>query len=330
LELHSAVTSRRSAIESLISEIEEIEDAVSEWQRNEHAPASEVRFKQTLYVDWYTRAQVWLTEPVLTRFRDMYNRGSFTPRIKAFLSNPLELSVLYNSENPTPLLSKWQNQFEKAFKTSVDTQREILIGAMHTSAGVLQELEALADAFRRFPRYLAALHDSGNGALSTLSVENEKDLQGVVLAILRLMYDDVRPEDYISQHGGSRTRVDFFVADTGVMVETKMTRDSLRDKEVGNELLEDFGRYPSHPKCTGIFAFVYDPKKLLKNPVALQNDLTRVESDLVTRTLADTSVGIRNSRHPEGPVLNLDAQAIRELLAGIKDGECAGHATVTP
>ena len=39
------------------------------------------------------------------------------------------------------------------------------------------------------------------------------------------------------------------------------------------------------------------------------------------RRRADGSVAMRNSRHPDGPVLTYERRAMRELLAGVKDGE---------
>lgn len=39
------------------------------------------------------------------------------------------------------------------------------------------------------------------------------------------------------------------------------------------------------------------------------------------RQRADGSVAMRNSRHPDGAVLTYERRAMRELLAGVKDGE---------
>jgi hypothetical protein len=100
-----------------------------------------------------------------------------------------------------------------------------------------------------------------------------------------MLYDDVRPEDYVSQFAGANSRVDFLIRGVGVIVETKMTRPSLTDKRVGEELLIDWGRYQRHPDCKGIFALVYDPSRRLSNPTALESDLSGDNGGLWTRVL---------------------------------------------
>ena len=107
----------------------------------------------------------------------------------------------------------------------------------------------------------------------------------LVRAILRLLYPDVRAEDPVSQQAGASSRVDFLIRDAGVIIETKMTRKSLTDKKVGEELLIDRGRYQRHPDCQGIFALVYDPERYLHNPAGLEHDLSQGTSDISTRVI---------------------------------------------
>ncbi|WP_164704379.1 hypothetical protein [Blastococcus litoris] len=107
-----------------------------------------------------------------------------------------------------------------------------------------------------------------------LALTNEKGFQVAVHAILRLLYEDVREEDFVSQFAGAGSRVDFFLAESGVLVETKMTRPGLTDRKIGEELLVDWGRYKRHPDCRGILALIYDPDNHIANTAALERDLT--------------------------------------------------------
>ncbi|MFS2090330.1 hypothetical protein [Paenarthrobacter nicotinovorans] len=82
----------------------------------------------------------------------------------------------------------------------------------------------------------------------------------------------------IPSRAGANSRVDFVLPEVGVIVETKMTRESMSAKKLGEELLVDLGRYPAHPNCEAIVAYVYDPDKRLQNPRGIERDLTRTTS----------------------------------------------------
>lgn len=47
----------------------------------------------------------------------------------------------------------------------------------------------------------------------------------------------------------------------------------MKDKEIGDELLQDIARYKNHPDCDTLFCFVYDPQGLVQNPRGLEEDL---------------------------------------------------------
>ena len=53
-----------------------------------------------------------------------------------------------------------------------------------------------------------------------------------------------------------------------------MASSKLSDKLIGEQLIVDMNRYQSHPDCKRLVCFVYDPEGHVKNPVALENDLS--------------------------------------------------------
>ncbi|WP_371400846.1 hypothetical protein OHA10_23060 [Kribbella sp. NBC_00662] len=95
----------------------------------------------------------------------------------------------------------------------------------------------------------------------------------------------MQPEDAVPQQAGAASRVDFLLRETGVIIETKMTRPSLTDKKVGEELAIDWNRYQRHPDCQAIMGVVYDPDRYVSNAAALEHDLSSDDSDPATRVL---------------------------------------------
>jgi hypothetical protein len=67
--------------------------------------------------------------------------------------------------------------------------------------------------------------------------------------------------------------MDFLLKRERVVVETKMTRKNLGQKEVANELTEDIARYRKHPDCGALVCFVYDPAHICKNAAAIETDV---------------------------------------------------------
>ena len=53
-----------------------------------------------------------------------------------------------------------------------------------------------------------------------------------------------------------------------------MTRDGLNDKKLGEELIVNIAHYKQRG-CKAVICFVYDPEHLLKNPNAIEIDLSR-------------------------------------------------------
>lgn len=275
----------RTQIENLLDESHEIEQIIAAWQASESTTPKEIRTGQSRYQAWYARALPLIPEPQLAQFKDMYEGGDFIKRIRSFLAAPLALNDFYDPNTPSPFVNRWRHPFDTNFVENFHTQRGILQSLIYAVADVSPALDVLAEVFARFPDFLQILQNSGRHNIPSPRVEEEVDLQVLVHACLRLFYDDVRPEDYVPEYGGGRSRVDFLLPETGIIVETKMTRKTLNDKKVGDELLIDWGRYSKHPDCRGIFALVYDPERRLQNPSGLQSDLSKEQGNPATRVL---------------------------------------------
>ncbi len=106
----------------------------------------------------------------------------------------------------------------------------------------------------------------------TLTISDEYDVQDLLGAILRGLFDDVRPEEYSPSYAGgsSKTGIIFFLKREKTVIEIKMADAKLRDKQIGEQLIIDIKRYQQHPDCKRLICFVYDPGGFLKNPGGLE------------------------------------------------------------
>lgn len=138
------------------------------------------------------------------------------------------------------------------------------------------KLETILTRFHRVARQLQHRH---NGR-STLTIEDEFDVQDLLHALLRLFFDDIRPEEWTPSYAGGSSRVDFLLKTEKTFVEVKKTRASLTAKEIGEQLSIDIAHYQAHPECRSLFCFVYDPEGHVRNPTGLENDLNRETNGL--------------------------------------------------
>ena len=97
-------------------------------------------------------------------------------------------------------------------------------------------------------------------------ITDEYDVQDLMHAILKLHFDDVRPEEWTPSYAGNSSRMDFFLKREQIVVEAKMTRKGLDQKEVANQPIQDKERYRTHPDCKALVCLVYDPGGLCQNP----------------------------------------------------------------
>lgn len=132
---------------------------------------------------------------------------------------------------------------------------------------------------RRFPLYARQLTVRHNNR-ETVAVKDEYDVQDLMHAMLNLHFDDVRPEEWTPSYAGSASRTDFLLKREQIVIEAKMTRKNLDQKEVANQLMIDKGRYRAHPDCETLLCFVYDPEGKCHNPTALEDDLSEQEGEL--------------------------------------------------
>ena len=125
---------------------------------------------------------------------------------------------------------------------------------------------------RRFASCVRQLGRRHRGR-DALRITDEYDVQDLMRALLALHFDDVRDEEWTPSYAGNSSRIDFLLKPERIVVEAKMTRPGLNQRQVTDELIVDKERYRSHPDCGTLICFVYDPEGRCENPAALESDV---------------------------------------------------------
>ena len=145
----------------------------------------------------------------------------------------------------------------------------------------MRDIENICDKFHQVARTLRSRY----GDRPTLEVGDEYDVQDLFHSLLFIHFDDVRPEEVSPSYAGKSSRMDFLLKIERIVIEIKKTRSGLGAKELGSQLIEDIERYKTHPGCSLLVCFVYDPEGLVGNPRGIENDLNRDEGPFPVRVL---------------------------------------------
>ena len=142
-------------------------------------------------------------------------------------------------------------------------------------------IEKLCSKFHLVTKQLRTRHANR----ATIDVADEYDVQDLLHGILRIFFDDIRPEEWTPSYAGKSSRMDFLLKDHRMVIETKMTRKGLEAKEIGTQLIEDIARYKHHPDCNTLICFVYDPEGFIANPAGLAKDLSTEENGFSVKVI---------------------------------------------
>jgi hypothetical protein len=146
-------------------------------------------------------------------------------------------------------------------------------------------VEQIVALCRRFPLFVERLRTRQRQRVPLEKIKDEYDVQDLLHAILKLHFDDVRPEEVTPSYAGSSSRVDFHLPKERIVVEAKMTRSNLGQKEVADELIIDANRYRTVPGVETLICLVYDPDKRCQNPTALERDVEASGVQLSVRAI---------------------------------------------
>ena len=96
----------------------------------------------------------------------------------------------------------------------------------------------LRQIFENFGKLAGALRQR-YGQRQPFEIQDEYDVQDITSGLLKLHFDEVRRETWTPPYAGNASRVDFVLPQTKVVVEAKMTRASLTQRALVDQLIVD-------------------------------------------------------------------------------------------
>ena len=191
-----------------------------------------------------------------------------------FHYNPLIVDVY--SDYSEDDLKHFRNDFEttkKNIENYIEDLKDDMFDDSIETGYSTKELENIFKKFHNIARQLLIRRENRH----SLKINDEYDVQDLLHSLLRLYFDDVRPEEWTPSYAGSSSRMDFLLKEIKTVIEVKKTRETLKDKELGEQLIIDIEKYAEHTDCETLYCFVYDPEGIILNPRGLENDLSRNE-----------------------------------------------------
>ncbi|WP_367849683.1 hypothetical protein [Rhodoferax sp. WC2427] len=158
----------------------------------------------------------------------------------------------------------------------------VATGSIESGTDQRRLLDALDELVLRFHAVAVQLR-SRHAERPTLDVNDEYDVQDLMHALLRLHFNDVRPEEWVPSYAGSASRTDFLLPEIDTVIEIKKTRSGLNAKSVGEQLIIDIAKYKKHPQCRRLVCFVYDPEGRVANPAGIESDLNTGDHGIEVR-----------------------------------------------
>ena len=180
-----------------------------------------------------------------------------------------EISKQENISDKT--LYNWRNKVKTSGQPVPCKTKTTEDWSVETKLAAIANVERIIKRFHKVARQLRSRYADR----PAIEIEDEYDVQDVFHALLKLFFDDVRPEEYTPSYAGSASRVDFLLKSEQIIIEIKKTRKGLAAKQIGEQLIIDSQRYQAHPDCKHLVCFVYDPEGRVANPNGIEKDLTK-------------------------------------------------------
>ncbi len=191
------------------------------------------------------------------------------------------------------LYKKFDDRFVSNYgKDLFDSQHTKLIASLNAcytttpnkTSKPLMQADLLKLIFEKFHTVVIQLRKRYNSR-NTLDVQDEYDVQDLLHCLLKIHFNDIRKEEWAPSYAGGSSRMDFLLKEEKLVIEVKMTRSGLTDKDLGKQLIEDKAKYKAHPDCKRLICFTYDPEGRITNPKGIQNDLNQEDEDFIVEII---------------------------------------------
>lgn len=248
---------------------------------------SKLRIIKTKLLEFREEREVRFQKPEFERlFSDFKNISIQLKELNSDVFEELNSDISHQTESSTSVsgyhYTRYTNTcletllFEVEKASDFITVLENESSSESVESNPISALNIISDGFHASVRQIRKRHSNR----PTLHVTDEYDVQDFYHSLLRLFFDDVREETYIPEYAGDNSRIDFLLKSEGIGIEIKKSRDSLKAKELGEQLIIDIERYGAYRDIENLYCFVYDPDGWIENPRGLENDLSGSKDNL--------------------------------------------------
>src|SRR5262249_7109395 len=142
-------------------------------------------------------------------------------------------------------------------------------------------LVVLEPLLRRLPLAARQLRIR-QGERPPFRVEEERDLEDLLRALLPLQFDGIRPESRTPSYSPV-TRMDFLLDSGACALTAKLIVPGVSERDLATQLEEDVTYYERRPGCRTLVGFVYDPEALLRDPGLFETEWSKPQNELELR-----------------------------------------------
>jgi hypothetical protein len=160
-------------------------------------------------------------------------------------------------------------------------------------------LEVLESLLRRMPCVVAELRWRQTDK-PVLRIEDERDLEDLIRAILPLHFDAIRPETRTPAYSHC-TRTDLLLPQERIALTMKIARRGLSEIELGDQVEQDVAHYCQRANCRTVVAYIHDPEALLHDRALFERTLPASVEQLELRCIIGTRVPLTSSSPSAAP-----------------------------
>lgn len=239
-----------------------------EFLKNKAIPLTKLYKKNEDFEKWHRDSRVAI--------ENIFGKDS--SQLKDFTDISYRSNVCYSGMPDSLNIERYQSGVKSAiilFESLIDEINDYWVDSeqsceYYTNELSLDKIKIIIGNFHQVSKQLRQRYSNRE----TIDIKDEYDVQDLFHALLKLYFDDIRPEEYSPSYAGGSSRVDFLLKNEKIVIEIKKTRKNLKAKELGEQLIIDIARYQVHPDCQHLVCFVYDPDGYINNPRGIENDLS--------------------------------------------------------
>jgi hypothetical protein len=197
---------------------------------------------------------------------------------------------LYMTKSSKPSKSIFSPETEEQVKDIISRTVEFkkvtesILLPYKTSIEIDKASQLVESVLERFPVVVREI-GRRHGNRPSFEIRDEYDVQDFLRGLLRIFFDDIRDEEWTPSYAGASARMDLLLKNEQIVIEVKMARRGLGEKQIREQLIIDKAYYKQHKDCKKLYCFIYDPEGRIKNPRGFEKDLSDRIVDFETKVL---------------------------------------------